>query len=57
MAKPFKREWHDAHRLGVGASPDDRVAWHLEHAKVCGCRPIPAGVLEEIQRGGIAHQP
>jgi hypothetical protein len=57
MAKPFNREWHDAHRLGVGASLGDRVAWHLEHAKVCGCRPIPAGVLEEIQRRGIAHQP
>ena len=23
----------------------DRLAWHLEHRKRCGCRPIPKGLL------------
>ena len=54
MMKPFNRQWHERHRLGSGASLDDRVRWHLEHAEVCGCRPIPARARKEIERRGIA---
>jgi hypothetical protein len=25
-----------------------RVKWHLEHARECGCRPIPEKILEPI---------
>jgi hypothetical protein len=50
MVTPFNRQWHDEHRLGKGASLDDRVRWHLEHARVCGCRPIPELILKEIER-------
>ena len=48
--RPLNRQWHEQHPLGNKATLDDRVRWHLEHAKVCGCRPIPARVLEEIER-------
>jgi hypothetical protein len=47
------RDWHQQHRLGSDASHDDRVTWHVEHATVCGCRPIPSDVLEEMTRRGI----
>jgi hypothetical protein len=50
MTRPFNKEWHAAHKLGKGASLDDRVRWHLEHSEVCGCRPIPGPILEEIER-------
>jgi hypothetical protein len=50
MATPFNRHWHEEHRMGMGASLDDRVRWHLEHARVCGCRPIPEPILKEIER-------
>ncbi|MGO9558748.1 MAG: hypothetical protein ACLPQS_17450 [Acidimicrobiales bacterium] len=53
MASELNRQWHAEHRLGSGASLDDRVRWHLEHAKVCGCRPIPDLVLAEIHRRGL----
>ncbi|MGO9028693.1 MAG: hypothetical protein ACLQOZ_08730 [Acidimicrobiales bacterium] len=52
MRLPMNRQWHEEHHLGSGASLDERVQWHLEHSKVCGCRPIPAPVLEEIERRG-----
>jgi hypothetical protein len=32
---------------------DERVRWHVEHARVCGCRPIPEAVLDEIRRRGL----
>jgi hypothetical protein len=45
--------WHDAHPMPKGATLDQRVAWHLAHAKACGCRAIPATVAAELKRRGI----
>lgn len=41
-------EWHRAHVLGSGAPMDRRIAWHIEHARECGCRPIPTSVQRAI---------
>ena len=30
--------WHDAHPMPPRATLDQRVAWHVAHAKACGCR-------------------
>ena len=46
-------EWHRAHVLGLGASVDDRVAWHLEHARACACRPVPDDIAELIRARGL----
>ena len=54
VKRPLNRQWHEQHQLGNRASLDERVRWHLEHAKVCGCRPIPARLLEEIERRDIS---
>jgi len=32
------------------ATLDQRVAWHLEHAEACACRPMPRTVVEELAR-------
>lgn len=53
MMKRLNRSWHEAHRMPERPSQDQRIAWHLEHAQVCGCRPIPKGVLELMQAKGI----
>ena len=52
--RPLNRQWHGQHQLGNRTSLDERVRWHFEHVKVCSCRPIPARVLEEIERRGIS---
>lgn len=49
----MNKEWHLAHVLGSKASMDRRVEWHLEHAQVCGCGPIPPSVLAELRSRGI----
>jgi len=46
-------DWHRGHVLGRGASPDERVIWHLEHARVCACRAIPADVAAAILARGL----
>lgn len=47
------RRWHQEHRMPERATDDQRIAWHLEHAQVCGCRPIPNGVLALMRAKGM----
>jgi hypothetical protein len=52
-------QWHAAHPLGAKAPMERRIEWHLEHARVCGCRPIPASVQQqiEVREAGAATAP
>ena len=34
-------QWHQRHPMPARPSVDERIAWHLEHAKHRGCREIP----------------
>jgi len=43
-------DWHSANRMPENASMSQRMKWHLEHARECGCRAIPQDILEEILR-------
>lgn len=49
----MNREWHEANPMPPKASLNERIAWHLEHARACGCREIPASILAELERRGI----
>jgi hypothetical protein len=33
-------------------APDQRMAWHAEHAKNCDCRAIPPKLAAEMRRAG-----
>jgi hypothetical protein len=46
----FNKEWHLAHRMPANATLQQRIEWHIEHQKNCGCRPIPEKILIEIKR-------
>lgn len=46
--------WHEAHPMPKNPSLDERVDWHLAHAAACGCRGLPASILAELARRGIA---
>jgi hypothetical protein len=53
----LNRTWHEKHRLGRDASLDTRVAWHREHARVCGCRKMPQSIAAEIRRRAAKSKP
>jgi uncharacterized protein YdhG (YjbR/CyaY superfamily) len=36
--------------LSKNASLEERIAWHLEHEKRCGCRPIPPALRKQMER-------
>lgn len=40
--------WHQKNVMPKNATTEQRIKWHLAHAKACGCRPIPAKLLEVI---------
>lgn len=43
--------WHKAHRMPLGATLDQRVAWHVDHARNCGCWPeLPPPIVAELKR-------
>ncbi len=44
--------WHSAHPMPKDPTFDQRVAWHMEHARECGCRPMPDTLKREIERRG-----
>ena len=43
-------EWHNTHPMPKNPTVEQRIAWHIEHARECACRPIPAKLREEISR-------
>jgi hypothetical protein len=46
----LNREWHAAHRMPRNATLDQRIAWHLEHAKNCACRQMPEKIKAEVRK-------
>jgi hypothetical protein len=55
-------EWHAEHKMPVRPTDQQRIDWHLEHARHCGCRPIPAGIelliaAQAMEAGGEAKAP
>jgi hypothetical protein len=53
--RKINAEWHRAHPMPKNPTGDQRLDWHLEHVKKCGCRGIPAGVLKLMEARGIAE--
>jgi hypothetical protein len=52
MKRETNREWHANNKMRRNLTLDERIEWHLEHAKHCGCRGIPEAILKEIKRRG-----
>lgn len=48
-------EWHRAHPMPPRATEAQRIAWHLEHARACACRPIPPRLTERMRALGLAR--
>ncbi len=46
----LNKEWHLQHPMPKNPTLDDRIAWHIEHAKHCMCREMPDKIKEEIKK-------
>jgi len=46
---PINKQWHSKNKMLKNPTLDQRIMWHEEHAKQCGCRPIPQKLSEAIK--------
>lgn len=49
----INKKWHLANKMPKNPTLDQRVKWHVEHAKHCSCRKLEGKILEEIKKRGI----
>jgi hypothetical protein len=40
--RPMNVAWHERNSMPPNPTLFQQMAWHREHQKVCGCRPMPA---------------
>lgn len=45
--------WHKAHPIGKNPTKEQRLKWHVAHAKNCGCRSISQKLAAEIRAAGM----
>ncbi len=46
----INKEWHLANKMPKNPTLQQRMAWHIEHAARCPCRPIPDKLKAEIAK-------
>lgn len=53
----INKTWHLANKMPNpptgGPTLDQRVEWHVAHAKNCQCRKLEGPILEEIKKRGL----
>jgi hypothetical protein len=49
----INEQWHKAHRLPRNASFEQRLEWHRDHARECGCRKSPENIRLELEQRGM----
>ena len=49
----LNREWHLSHKMPKNPTLEQRLEWHVEHAKNCQCRPITGKLAEEMKKRGM----
>jgi hypothetical protein len=42
-------KWHAQNPMPKNASTEQRIAWHIRHARRCACRPVPARLAALIE--------
>lgn len=52
----LNKEWHLAHRMPKSPTMEQRIEWHIEHAKHCQCREIPAKLKAEMKKRNLRLQ-
>ena len=45
--------WHRAHVMPKNPTLDQRIEWHVAHARACGCREITGKLRDEMPARGI----
>lgn len=53
MSMKINAVWHTAHRMPKNPTLDQRIDWHVKHARNCSCRELTSKLKEEIKKRNI----
>jgi hypothetical protein len=55
MGSKLNATWHREHVMPKNPSLEQRLRWHVAHARACGCRrDLPPAIVAELRRRGRA---
>lgn len=46
----LNKDWHLKNRMPKNATEQQRIDWHIKHARQCGCREIPKSLAEKMKK-------
>ena len=49
----INKEWHLKHKMPKNATLEQRIEWHIAHAKNCGCRKIDGKLADAMKERGM----
>lgn len=44
----LNRAWHEKNKMPNKATLNQKIQWHTDHARECGCREIPGRILQKM---------
>ena len=47
--RPVNKAWHEDNPMPERPSKDQRIAWHVAHARACACREVPRSIRAEVE--------
>ena len=50
VSMAINNEWHVTHQMPNDPTADQRIKWHIGHARNCSCRSLDGEIREEIKR-------
>ncbi len=45
----INKEWHLKNKMPKNPTSEERINWHIAHAKNCTCREMPDSIRKEIE--------
>jgi hypothetical protein len=49
----INKAWHENNKMPKNPSDEQRISWHIAHAKNCACRQPSAKLLVEMKKMGF----
>lgn len=50
MTPTLNAAWHARHKMPRNPTTEQRLTWHVQHAKHCACRSIPPKLQALLRR-------
>ena len=46
----INKKWHELNPMPKNPTLEERIQWHVSHARACKCREMPESMVKEIRK-------